>query len=337
MNSLDVIQYLAHAEAKHFAPLDPEGDALDIHDLDSLCIPRLIISRSRGTWSYDVSIEGHAHHDNEGRAPFVCAFLKSMVLNNIDKGIDVSGVYPLELHDSYTYLPKDASAYEGVLSFSKDMSHRHTIALPDPYQMGGYGGMLSSCAADDVPYEKKQSAILFAGTTTGDRDPAKNERIKACLWALNKDKSRYNFWITQVAQMSMEAMAQKIPRTSLDSILHTPVSREEHFKYKYILNIAGNTCCWSRVPMVLSSNSLLINLHHSDGTWYYPMLQDGTHLLSIPSLEALPDKLAFCDANPAYCRFLTQNAQAFVKNYCLPVHAAHYTRCLLEAMAANKA
>lgn len=329
MNNLDTIEYLARAEAKQFAPLRSREDSPE-------GIPYLVIEKSSTSSKYDVHFEGHIGHDNEGRAPYVSDFLKTMVLNNVCPDIDVSGIYPMELHDSYAYLDRPNEMYRGALTFSKDMGHRHVIAFPDPYQMGNYGGILSTSFADSLPFEKKQDTLLFAGTTTGSRDPAKNQRIQACLWALNR-RPRFEFYVTQVAQMSLQDMAACMPRASLEGILHRPISPVDHFKMKYILNIAGNTCCWSRVPMVMASNSLLVNLHHMDGTWYYPLLQDRTHMVTANGLSDLPNTLAFCEGNPAFCKHVIENAKEFVKRYCGRVHAAHYARCLFETMAENKA
>ncbi|PNH00826.1 hypothetical protein TSOC_013328 [Tetrabaena socialis] len=322
MNNLETIQYLAQAEAKHFAPL--RGDV-------KTDIPRMVVEKVGST--YSVEMRGHQGHDNEGRAPFVCSFV-NRTLEYIDPCLDASGVYPIELHDSYSYLPSsDSQNYRGALTFSKPMGHGHTILLPDPYQMAGYGGLLG--AVDPIPFENKEDIVLFAGTTTGDRSPLHNERVKACLWAMDK-RPRYQFYITNIAQMTLEDMVNAIAQPHLSSILHAPISHEDHFRCKYIFNVKGNTCCWSRVPMILNSNSLMLNLRHPDGTWYYPLLQENHHFISVPTIESLPSVVNHCSTNPLLCKHVTSNANQFVKNFCGQVHASYYAKCLFEAMARNK-
>lgn len=329
MNNVDAIEYLARAEARRFAPrrLDDPAPA----------VPHMVVAKSPvgSGFTYSVEMRGHFGHDNEGRAPLICAFMRTAVLANIAPGVNASGVYPIELHDSYSYLPDSAhDKYAGCLTFSKDMAHRHTVLFPDPYQIGGYGGMLS--VADPLPFEAKQDVALFAGTTTGARDPLANERIAACRWSL-RHRPACQFYITNVAQMTVQDIQRALPPDELAGITHPPVSHQDHFRCKYVVNIRGNTCCWSRVPMVLNSNSLMLNLRHADGTWYYPLLHDREHFLGVPNLDALPDALQYCAANPAWCKHVVANGQAFVRSYCSPTHAALYARALIEAMAGNGA
>jgi hypothetical protein len=334
MNNLETIQYLAHAEARSFAPRRLDDDS------PPPSVPHLVVrTASQGAAlstnaKYSVEMRGHVGHDNEGRAPFICDFMRTAVLPNVDPVVDVSGIYPMELHDSYSYLPEAADdKYTSCLTFSKPMAHRHTILFPDPYQIGGYGGMLS--VVDPVDFERKQDVALFAGTTTGARDPLANERVVACRWAL-RHRPLCQFFITQVAQMTVQDLQRAMPRDELASILHPPVSHQDHFTCKYIVNIRGNTCCWSRVPMVLNSNSLMLNVRHADGTWYYPLLQDGEHFVGVPDISTLPSVVQHCNANPMLCRRIVANGQQFVRSYCSPTHAAYYARCLVEAMASNR-
>ncbi|PNH12567.1 hypothetical protein TSOC_000537 [Tetrabaena socialis] len=330
MNNLETIQYLAQAEAKHFAPLRN-----DMHtNLMEDGVPHLLVQKVNQT--YEVQMQGHHGHDNEGRAPLICSFVKMNVLAHLDPAIDASGVYPIELHDSYSYLAPDSPAhrakYRGALTFSKPIGHGHTILFPDPYQITGYGGMLG--VTDPLEFDKKQDIVLFAGTTTGDRAPLRNERIKACLWAMDK-RPRYQFYITNIAQMTINDMRNGISDPDLQSILHSPIQHADHFQCKYIFNIKGNTCCWSRVPMIMNSNSLMLNLRHSDATWYYPLLQDNHHFVSVPTIESLPSIVQQCASTPLRSKQIVANANQFVKNFCGQVHASYYAKCLFEAMALN--
>ena len=324
MNNLTTIEYLAKGEAKHFSPVMSSEVILEIPNL----IVTKVIPR---TSTYTVSMRGHHGHDNEGRAPLICDFLKTSVLANMDSEVDASGIYPIELHDSYTYLPSAGDAkYKGALTFSKNMKHGHTILFPDPYQIAGYGGMLG--VQDTIEFSKKQDIVLFAGTTTGSRNPMFNDRINACRWAVDK-RPQYQFYITHVAQMSIEDV-RSFAKT--DAIFHAPISHVDHFQCKYIFNIRGNTCCWSRVPMILNSNSLMLNLSHEDGTWYYPVLQESVHYVNVNDMNSLTSVVEQCSNDPAFCHGIVKNAKTFVKNYCGQVHAAYYAKCLFEAMAHNK-
>jgi hypothetical protein len=321
MDNIDKIAYAAVSEAKFNAPLryDPDDQVKDDVYSD---VYLKVVKVSDKKKEYDVSFVNHEKHDNAPRAPFIANFVKR-VLRDTDNSLDCTGIYPFELHDSYTYLPERRRSTESFMTFSKHHADRNPVLFPDPFQLSSYGNLLA--VKDNVPREKKLSRILFAGSTTGDRDPAKNVRINACLWSLKKDNC--DFYITNVAQMSPDV----VPK----SILHDPVTIEEHFKYKYILNIRGNTCCWSRMPMIMNSSSLLVNLAHDDITWYYPLMGDNAGV-NINRLDQLDSVVNFCTNNDREVHMMTMNANKFVQNYCKLLHAEHYTKTLFDTFAHNK-
>ena len=354
MDNLDVIRYLAISEARRHAPrmLDPffqpssslqDGDACEdsspaIPPTRLPRLPQLCIYRDHDR-RYRAIIQGSEGHDNVLRAPIVCNFLETWVLPYVDPSADVKGVYPIELHDSYTYLDKNCSdeeweaRYSGALVFSKNAGHRHTIALPDPYQMCSYSGILQTI--DTVPFNTKKDAVFFAGTTTGSRNPLANARLQACAWALDK-RPDFQFFITQVAQMAAVDVDAAVPRFATD-ILRPWVPISEHFNYKYLFNIKGNTCCWSRLPMVMASNSLLLNLAHADITWYYPAMRAGQHFVDVPSIGHVEECVARIRRNQHDVQRIVHNAKDFVRDFCGQVHAAVYTKQLLETLSENKA
>ena len=339
MNALASIEYLAHAEARHFAPrpLRTRDDDVGIVDLPYVRVVKA------GPTRYDVAVEGHEGHVNAPRADVVADFLRRRVLPSLDPEVNASGLYPIELHDSYTYLAEeeeghapdvDAKRYRGALAFSKDLRHRHVIMFPDPYQICGYKDVLG--ARDAIGFDAKpRDAVFFAGTTTGSREAEKNVRIQACRWALTR-RPDFEFYITRIAQMrDVDFRRACGSAAAAERILHAPVAVADHFAYKYQMNLPGNTACWARVPMIMNSQSLMLHLDHPDGTWYCPLLHEGTHFAGVRDLDALPSTLQFCRANPHQCKFMIENSNTFVKQYCNQISAAYYAKCLLEAMAQN--
>ena len=329
MDAKAVIEYVAQAEAKAHSPRRAsEADAI-------AGVPYMEVVKGAAS-RYTVEMHGHKGHDNESRAPFMASVFRDHVLPGLDKDVDASGLYPMELHDSYSYLdvdgPEMRKKYRGALTFSKDMSHRHAVLMPDLYQLCGYSGLLD--VKDTLDFASKKDAVLFAGTTTGSKNPLHNARILACRWAAAR-RPFYDFYITNVAQMTVDDIIRAYP-TDADKIFHAPVSHQDHFQYKYVFNVQGNTCCWSRVPMIMHSQSLMINLEHPDGTWYYPLMRSGAEFVNVGSMDALPAAVAHCANNPAWCRELVKNANRFVADYCGQAQALHYLRSLVTCMAANK-
>lgn len=296
-------------------------------------------------------------HDNAPRLAYVCSFLNDRVLPYLDPGhsTGVKGTYAIELHDSYTHLSRSSSsspscaadkAYKSTLVFSRDRSHPHPVLLPDPYQMGNYGGIADGL--DTVPWEKKKPSMFFAGTTTGERDPERNARIQACLWSLESpvvlagastSSSRAaEFYITRVAQMNEADALRRLPR--LKDVMHAPFPSDAHREHRIGMNIAGNTCSWSRVPSILSSRSVLFDAYQRDICWWHPAMVDGTHYVSVdlptpqhPSHTNIMQKFVEVAQSKQRCAAIADAANDLVANYTRSVHAAQYTKHLLERSA----
>ena len=255
------------------------------------------------------------NHDNAIRLYQVCKYLDSNVLPMIEPEAKagVKGYYRIELHDSYTYLPEKAK-YDNVFSFGRDIDapERNVALLPDPYHMENFGGgrLVSAASSDAVRWQDKQPVLFFAGTTTGSRNPADNARIRACVWGSTRHSEATRMYITNIAQMTPDDILKHYSKPLLQSICHAPVPVEEHFQYRYIANIVGNTACWSRVPMIMSSGSVMVHVRHSDATWYYLLLREGRHYVGAQSVQSedLNKALAFCRSFDKQCKQMVSEA-----------------------------
>ena len=330
MHPCDTIVHLAHAEARRIRAITDPEEVVELAECGK-ALPYFRVSKGQDG-ALRAEGFGHQTHDNAGRMPFVCDFLNRRVLPMVDAEADVRGCYRIELHDAYSYLPCKAP-HCNALGFARPAGARESVALlPDPYHMGEFGGMLLR-ARDPVPWAAKEPVLFFAGTTTGDRDPAKNERVRACVWGLGQGRDVARMHITNVAQMSPDALTSAVP--TIRAAMHPPVPLEEHFRYRYQVNIAGNTACWSRVPMIMGSRCLMLDLPQPDVMWYSPLIQDGTHYVGASHLDDLLSKRAFCEANAGWCEHLTENARRFVASFMEARHAALYVTHLLEAAATH--
>ena len=262
----------------------------------------------------------HPTHDNAPRLPQVCTYLNSKVLPMIEPEAkrDVQGYYRIELHDSYTYLP-DRAKYDNVFSFGRDIdaAERNVALLPDPYHMDNFanGQLVGAASADSVRWQDKEPILFFAGTTTGNRDPSRNARLRACAWGAGRADAT-KMYITSVAQMSMDSIRARYPYDVLSTVFHTPVPVADHFRYRYIANIVGNTACWSRVPMIMSSGSVMVHVRHADATWYYPLLREGRHYVGAQSVAPhdLGRALDFCRRYDQQCKHMVGEANALARD-----------------------
>lgn len=306
METQDAVRAIARYEGARLRPVressnEEDGTALLLH------LHRDATGRIRATGS------GHAGHDNAPRMQYLCDFLNSRVLHLLDPATPVGkgGVaLPIELHDSFSYLPDaDHPRYKNCMVFSRPRDSPNGALIPDPFHMGNFGGLLEAARKDPVQWRNKESRLFFAGSTTGDRNPATNERVRACVWSLQQPPGSCDFRITNIAQMTPDHLLATVPAVA--RTVTRPVPVQDHFLYRYQVNIQGNTACWSRVPMIMSTQSLLVNLRHEDVMWYYPMMAPGTHFVQARGLDDLLGIRSWYDANPDEAIRITRNANKF--------------------------
>lgn len=267
----------------------------------------------------DVS-ELYIHYKN-GKVNFIhnehCGERVNMVKNkiNFDLDTDANFCIKLNVHDTCTET--------GTLTFGNKISDT-SVLFPDLYQLHNYFYTLEQ---DVSIFNNKINKIIFAGSTTGERNAVSNTRIKMCLWAL--DKPFTYFKITSLVQMSF------FPR--LKEIKSDFISKEEQLKYKYILSIDGNTNAWDRPVWVMNSNSVLLKYSYQNthNGWYYPLLKENKHYISVNE-DNIEEKFLFLEKNENVCNEITSNANEFVKEYCTYDSALEYIKKLYSYISNEK-
>lgn len=338
MDLSESIEYIARSEARRVRPIRREDELVELEQDHGRPLNAIQIRRRPAGGGFEaVGLEREPGHDNAPRLAFLVDFFNRRALPLVDPTADgVCGMWRVELHDAYSYLP-DSHRYAEVLTFGrpKDAAQRRVALIPDPYHMADFGGMLDQASRDAVPWERKAPVLFFAGTTTGDRDPAKNVRLRACQWALDVHRDVAKMHITKIAQMEPSAVLATYPR--FRETYHAPFSIDDHFAYRYQVNLVGNTACWSRVPMVMSTKCLLVHPRTSaeDAMWYYPLLRENRHYVGVESANAehmLGARLR-CLADDRACRAMVVEANAVAKDLFRSSSAATYLAAMLEERA----
>jgi len=327
MNNKDAISFLAQCNGKSFCPLR------DFEEAEEIGIPFFEVTKSvYGRCGYEIKYHRYDGHDNAVRMPYYCNYLLQNVFPNVksEDGYDLTGYYPLELHDAITYL-NNGKDYSNALTFAKVKDDAYPCLIPDPFMIGNYGGRLD--VKDRFTWEQKRDRIGFFGVTTGDRDPSKNERLRLCQWS-TYHRGFCDFYITGIVQMEQSDVV-KTYSTDLERMMHPPVSQEEQYNYKYLLSMDGNTCSYDRLCWIMNSNSLAFKYKSRDMLWYYPLLMENTHYVGV-SDHTLETKMTYYSNNPREAEFIRRNANSFTKTYANPTSAIMYLTYLFETVMMNK-
>jgi len=324
MNVVDNIVFLAQSNSKNARPLREEEVKKNIPYIEVYEDP---VTRKLSTKPY-----GHIGHDNEPRMGLYETYFKNSIFPNLDPSADIKGFYNIELHDGYNYLD-NGKDYSNVMTFSKTKGHAHPILIPDPYQVCNWGNALPTIV-DKIPFENKMNKVIFCGTTTGNRDPAKNTRLAACRWSLGHC-DMCEFKITKVAQMTELDILRVYGDFWKDMYLPRNISYSEQHKYKYHMNIDGNVSRFDVWPF--KCNSLVLKLKSNDMLWYHPFLKAGHDFVEISDLNDLRHVTDVYNNNAVYAKAIIANANKTASNIFHPLAHSLYTVSLFETMSSNKA
>lgn len=321
MNLDDNIRYLAQVNSGSCFPKQ------SLEDIDNR-LPYFSINKVND--KYMIAMFNYETHDNAPRMPYVMSYLGTRVLPYVHG--DLTGYYNIQLHDTYTYL-NDGLDYKDVLCFGKRKKEKGPVQIPDCYMLGDWGGKyhgwLDGSVRDDVAWCDKLSKIVFAGTTTGSRDPKNNERIQTCVWA--RDKPECDFYITSIAQMDPRRILQEVP--DFKYIYRPPISLSEQMTYKYQLVIDGNTTRWN--PDVYFTRTLAFQWPSKDMLWYTPLLREGFEYVGVDK-DTLMNQFRFFENNSKEAEMIIGNANKLSRCVFNADVCQKYMIALFENIASNK-
>lgn len=312
------------SEAVHNLALK-ESKILKIHeDIETVnyTIPFFQIDNDK------VKIGGYKTHDNAPRMLYFSKYLQQNVLPNIQSKHNLNGFYNIELHDSNSYVENN---YNNCLVWSKNKHDTSSILIPDIFNLGNYGNKLNDLK-DNKTWEEKVDKMGFWGSSTGDMDPCKNQRISDCLWFQSLDPLHIysDVFITNIVQMNPNTVIKKIPK--IFDVFRYPVTYNEQFKYKFLLDIPGNTCCWDRTPLILNSNSLLFKMPCDEMCFYYPLLQENIYYVQVDRSNVF-SKYNYYLKNSNEANTIIRNAKLFAEKVLNEEMARQYLITFFNAIS----
>jgi len=256
--------------------------------------------------------------NKKSRALDVLNYIKK-VCNNFEKKINCKLAIALDDHVNY--------CKEGLMVFSKNKAS-NCILIPDLYSMRNYGGKINK--KDNIPFSRKINESLFIGSTTGNLSPENNSRLKLCNFSLSNNNIKG--YINNICQIPEKKIAKIYPKYK--NFLHEELSIENQIKYKYLINIDGNTCAWDRLVWILNTNSICLKQKSDNKCWYYDLLENNKHYIEFNEpneINKIINKLS-----PDKCNDIIKNANLFVNEYLRESSHSLYMGHLLYNLSLKK-
>ena len=201
-----------------------------------------------------------------------------------------------------------------VFAMAKDAKQGQTILIPDieALQVGERERLTYQIVEANKRYswETKREIAFWRGAPTGGMFTCNTwlhyPRSRLVLLSQGHPEeidARFTVCSAQVLGEARRLLSRALP-------LATPVSPADHLRYKYLIDMDGNTCTYARCYWILLSNSVMFKQVSDQMQWYYGALKPWKHY--IPFTNDLLEKIAWARAHDDECRRISDAATKLV-------------------------
>lgn len=195
-----------------------------------------------------------------------------------------------------------------ILTFGKNKFLPYTL-IPDIYYLTRNG--YKDSKRDIVPWDHKKDVMFWRGSSTGGHISWDNwktiPRIKLVMMS-KETPDILDARISDIVQIQENAKGLK-DYLQHKGFVSNRIPFTEFHRYKYLINIDGNSCAWDSMFLKLKSNSVVFNIDNDNIQWYYDRLVPWKHYIPIkPDLSDLHLKFKWALANDDTVRRIAQES-----------------------------
>lgn len=201
--------------------------------------------------------------------------------------------------------------------FAKRNDLDSLILVPDIKAMTGYSRLRNVIkeANQKMLWKDKEEKAFWRGSATGGHFTYENwdrfARAKLVLLSLKYPEvidARFHS-ILQAVDGLRDFMKAK-------GLVSSSVKKEDHLKYKFLIDVDGNSCSYERYFWLLASNSLVLKQMTPNIQWYYGALTPYEHYLPVQEdLSDLLEKIQWAKEHDAESQAIAENATQFTENH----------------------
>ncbi|MBU6383829.1 MAG: hypothetical protein KGQ49_00295 [Verrucomicrobia bacterium] len=219
--------------------------------------------------------------------------------------------------------------------FAKRADVASLILIPDIKALVGYSKLREMIpeANDKHPWETKIAKSFWRGSTTGGystlADWDRLARAQLVLLSLAHPEA---------VDARFHHVAQCDPEVPLlmkaKGMVSKSVSRPDHLKYKYLVDVDGNSCSYERYFWLLLSNSVVLKQVTPNIQWYYRALEPYKHYIPVKEdLSDLLEQIEWAKNHDMEAKLIAEESTQFAQNNLGPEDTALYLYLLLQEYA----
>ncbi len=224
-----------------------------------------------------------------------------------------------------------------VLSFSSIVPD---FLVPDPYFMSSDGYRAQGAAFGQAPgWDERIDRAYWRGTDTGTfryRNPADAPRIEICRISLD----RPDIVDARITAIEPHAdAAEKQARYEMLGYLGPYDAQDEIVRYRYQVDIDGNTNTWSSFFLKLLTGSPVLKVDSECGfhQWYYAQLIPYLHYVPVkPDLSNFTTQMAWLRANTDQAKRIGAAGRAFALDLGMATEVNKATATVERLIALNR-
>ena len=224
-----------------------------------------------------------------------------------------------------------------VMAFGKNKRVHSLVAFPDFEAIHGYKSLIKEVtkASNDHPFNNKTPKAFWRGSTTGGNYTLSNWKIhprsQLVLFAKKHSDVLDAKFTNVVSDMYKIPLQRELHNSRL---LSRTISIHDHLAFKYLIDIDGNNCTYSRLFWILSSNSLCFKHISNNEQWYYNALEPFVHYIPFKAnFSDLIENIQWAENHENQVKTIISNANEFARNNLMQEDAFHYIYRLLMAYA----
>ena len=185
-------------------------------------------------------------------------------------------------------------------------------------------------------WESKREVAFWRGVSSGAMLSAKE--MEQHLWALSP-----RLFLAKTSQTFPEFVdAALVKIVGLDPVrkkfvekefsLSSPVHPKDHLKYKYLIDVDGYSCCYSRTYWTLLSNSVVLKQLTNHIQWFYKGLKPNVHFVPLrQDLSDLLEKIKWCREHDQEAQKINSQARKFASQFLgYPMNKLYLKQLLLD-------